>query len=196
MKFMFLIISLSVSMACQSKSVSKEKEVENVEISTSSGDDYYKCHLKTANEFGDRYLKNEIKLSECKFCDSLLLEVINKLSDENTEEKPFWFAILSKMSSETDGYLSEGLSKEAYNFIENNPIQFSKNILSVQKDFPIETNLNSWAANVRKEIDIRDEDNEKSATKEYIKKIKQKISNASTKAKSILISFCKKLEIQ
>ena len=194
MKFKFLILALSLFMACQSKPVSKEKEVISVETDIKKDDNYYKCPIKTANEFGEKYLKNEIKLKDCNFCDSLLLAVVDKLSDKNIKEKPFWFAVLSKMSPETDGYLSEGFGEEAHDFIENNPIQFSKNILSVQKDFPIETNLQNWADAIKGEIRITQEGNEKTATSKYIRKIRKKMAKATAKEDSIIDSFCKKLE--
>ena len=190
MKLGFFFVSLSLLASCQSKPILKEKQEKDVYAKV-----YENCRL-TPKEFGGKYLQNEIKLKDFNICDSLLLAVVNKLSDNNVEEKLFWFAVLSKMLPETDGYLSEGFGVEAHDFIKNNPIQFSKNILAVGKEFPIEKNLQNWADEIIGEIKISDEGNEKKAVSTYIKALKLKMLNIKTEEKSVLDSFCKKLKTQ
>jgi hypothetical protein len=151
------------------------------------------CSL-TALKFGESFLKNEITLYDMSRCDNLLLTVVDTLLSAPQNEQLFWFAVLSKIAPQTDGYLAEGFGSMAYKFVEKQPLQFTKNLIGIQKEFSLETNIENWVNQVFGEISIAYENIEKEQVEKYINSLKKESSSFNLKEKNAINSFCKKLK--
>ena len=145
-------------------------------------------------EFGERFLKNDITLRDMSNCDSLLLVVVDTLLTAPKNEQLFWFSVLSKIAPQTDGYLSEGFGNMAYKYIETNPLQFAANILGMKQDMPVKTNINNWVDTVYGEIGITNENEEKEAVGIYINKMSAASRRFDPNARNIIDMFCKQLK--
>ncbi len=194
MKLSLVLILLCLIIACQSK----PNPIQKPEIATKEDSleliiqkKLEVCHILTSRQFGESFLKDGIKLKDLNTCDSLMLSVVDTLPNAPQNEQLFWFSVLSKMSNQTDGYLSEGFGNMAYNFVEKQPLQFAKNILGVKKDFQIETNLKNWADQIYGEISIANEGDEKKAVEIYIKNLKKAAKNFEMSELKIIDRFCK-----
>lgn len=176
-------------LACKQNSpIQKTNEVADI-----LNQDRYKNCKMTAEEFGEKFLKSEVKLNDFNSCDSLLLEVISDLGKRPMEKQIFWFSVLSKLAPVTDGYLAEGFDVMAYGFIRDNPALFAKNVLAVKKDFSIENNVENWARKVKSEISIAYEGEEAIEIETYIKQLNKQYTTFSKEEKTIIDTFCQKL---
>lgn len=151
------------------------------------------CHM-TTEEFGAQYLKNQVKLKDFNLCDSLLIQVVKNIDEKPKVEQQFWFSVLSKLSPETDGYLTEIFGVVAYGFIKEKPLEFARYVLAMKRDFPVEANLTQWARQVNSEISIAFENKEISEIEKYIKNVKLKSDKSSSEEKVIIERFCSKLK--
>ena len=91
----------------------------------------------------------------------------------------FQFSVLSKLAPERDGYLSEGFGMMAWHFIKDEPLKFSRNIIDVKNDFPIDNNLENWSQKVHSELSISSGSEECTGVEKYINHLKRQSFNFS-----------------